>query len=119
MDFVKFIIISVFTFFIIPNSWCQCDARIVKALSYRVQTISNGSKEISLKIGNGSETLKIQLYDLNEGKIVAETQLELGDSYKSVFRDVRPSVYAIYLWPNGCSKPLVYTDEKLGILIEN
>lgn len=119
MSSAKFIIISILTIFIIPNSWSQCDSRIAKDISYEVQSISDGSKEINLKIKSGSENLKIQLYDLNEGKIVAEAQFEIDDRYKSAFKDVKPSVYAIYIWPNGCSKPLVYTGEKLGILIEN
>ncbi len=43
----------------------------------------------------------------------------LNDIKKSVFEDVKPSVYAFHVWLPGCKKPIVISSEKVGVTVEN
>jgi hypothetical protein len=91
----------------------QCDAKI----SYQIKAKSQGLSEVIMKRDDNSQSVKIQLYDLNSGSVVDEVQKFVGNEYVTVFDNVKPSIYAFYVWSPGCKKPTVIS-EKGGVSIE-
>lgn len=72
-----------------------------------------------IKSQEGSRDIKIQLYDLNTGKVVEEKKVNVNGQFKAVFSDVKSSLYMFYIWLPGCSKPVTFSGDKYGILVEN
>jgi hypothetical protein len=96
-------------------SQAQCSLRI----DYKVESKSKESSDVNVKSFEGTKDVKLQLYDLNSGQVVSEKEITLTSTYKTIFTNVNPSLYAIYIWLPGCKRPLVFEGEKHGILIEN
>jgi hypothetical protein len=99
----------------IANAQAPCSVKV----DYLIESRSNGSKAINLKSAEIPKAVKVQLYDLNIGKVVNEREVTIGTSFKSIFVDVKSSLYIVYIWLPGCTKPVVIGGEKHGILIEN
>ena len=95
-------VLKLLTFFISVTSFCygQCDVKIEyshekkSALNFSVYLQS----EINLK------NVKVQLYDLYEGKIIKEGTINLTELRNEVFKDVKPSLYYIYVTFEGCHR---------------
>jgi hypothetical protein len=96
-------------------SQAQCSLRI----DYNVESKSNGSIDVNVKSLEGTKDVKLQLYDLNAGQVISEKEITLNSAYKTIFTNVNPSLYAIYIWLPDCKRPVVFDGEKHGILIEN
>jgi hypothetical protein len=105
---------SLFTL-IVDNAFSQCTTKI----DFRVEPDEKGSNSISIKSLDGPRSMKIQLYDLNEGKVVDEKETVFNDSYTLTFKNVRSSFYMFYLWLPNCKKPSVFSGQRHGIRIEN
>lgn len=97
------------------NSKAQCSLRV----DYKVESNSSGSKDIRIQSLDGSKNVKIQLYDLNTGQVVGQQEVFISSAFKSIFRNVKSSLYMVYIWLPGCNKPIVVGGDKQGILIEN
>lgn len=93
----------------------QCTTKI----EYRVDAKTKGLSMISIKSLETPSDIKIQLYDLNVGKVIDEKEMNLNGNFALTFTDVKPSFYLFYIWLPGCAKPTVVSGEKHGILIEN
>jgi len=99
----------------LTNAQAQCSLKI----DYSIESKSQGASIVNVKSLENASAVKIQLYDLNIGKVVSEKEVTITSSFKSIFTDVKPSLYILYVWLPGCTKPLVIDGEKHGILIEN
>lgn len=97
------------------DAFSQCDSKI----EYKTDSKVKGVGELSLKSLDGSKDVRIQLYDLNSGKVVNEVKVKVDSQYKVAFKNIQPSVYMLYVWALGCNKPTVIGGGKQGILIEN
>lgn len=104
-----------FQYLFISNSYAQCSLKT----DYKIESKSNGSSILKMKSLEGSRQVKIQLYDLNVGKVVNEKNMVVNNIYQTIFTEVKPSLYVFYVWLTGCNKPIVIGGEKNGILIEN
>jgi hypothetical protein len=95
------VFVAIGLFFLIAPffSFGQCDIKIdysfkKSASAYKIYLNSNGSV-------NG---VRVQLYDLNQGKIIAEKVINLQAKDIEVFTNVKSSVYTINLKIEGCDK---------------
>ncbi len=88
-------------------------------MDYKVESNSTGSKELSVQSLEGSKNVKIQLYDLNSGQVTSQKEINVNSSFKTIFTNVKSSLYLLYIWLPGCNKPVVVGGEKQGIRIEN
>ena len=88
-------------------------------MEYMADNKGKGLNELSIKSLDGLKDVKIELYDLNAGKVIAEAKITADNQFKVVFKNIIPSLYMLYIWPLGCKKPIVLGGEKHGILIEN
>ena len=96
-------------------SFSQCASK----LDFKVESKEKGSSTISLRSSSGSVLAKVQLYDLNAGKVVVEKEVNLTSDFTITFTEVKSSTYTFYAWAQNCKKPLAIIGEKHGILIEN
>lgn len=97
------------------QSFSQCDLKI----KFEVKPGNQGLSSINMKSVSGSKSAKIQLYDLNEGRVAMEVEKIISNDFSVVFENVRPSIYAFYVWLPGCKKPIVISGEKVGVTVEN
>ena len=88
-------------------------------MDYKVESKSSGSKDIRVKSLEESKDVRIQLYDLNSGTVTDQKEVSINNSLKTIFTNVKSSVYLLYVWLPGCQKPIVIDGGKQGILIEN
>jgi phosphoribosylformylglycinamidine (FGAM) synthase-like amidotransferase family enzyme len=88
-------------------------------MDYKVESNSNGSNDLRVQSLEGSKNVKIQLYDLNNGQVASQKEVNINGSFKTIFTNVKSSLYLLYIWLPGCNKPVVVGDDKQGILIEN
>jgi phosphoribosylformylglycinamidine (FGAM) synthase-like amidotransferase family enzyme len=88
-------------------------------MDYKVESNSNGSNDLRVQSLEGSKNVKIQLYDLNNGQVTSQKEVNINGSFKTIFTNVKSSLYLLYIWLPGCNKPVVVGDDKQGILIEN
>ncbi len=88
-------------------------------MEYKVESNSNGSSNLSVQSMDGPKNVKIQLYDLNTGKVTNEKAVSINSALKTIFTNVKSSVYLLYIWLPDCTKPLVVGGDKQGIVIEN
>lgn len=100
---------------LITDAQAQCSLKV----DYEVESTAKGAGIFNIKSLEGSKDVKIQLYDLNIGKVVSEKEVTITRSFQSIFTDVQPSLYILYVWIPGCKKPMAVGGEKHGILIEN
>src|SRR6187549_669770 len=93
----------------LTNAQAQCSLKI----DYSIESKSQGATSIvNVKSLENASAVKIQLYDLNIGKVISEKEVTIMGSFKSIFTDVKPSLYILYVWLPGCNKPLVIGGEK-------
>lgn len=97
------------------QSFSQCDSKI----KFEVKPGSQGLSTITMRCLDGSKLAKIQLYDLNEGKVKLEVEKIINNDLSVIFENVKPSIYAFYVWLPGCKKPIVISGEKVGVTVEN
>jgi hypothetical protein len=98
------------------DAYSQCEAKI----EYKILPRSKGLSDLTVKSIGNSKDLRIQLYDLNTGKIVDEQRTNATSNLnKPLFVNVKSSVYMFYIWVAGCNKPITFSGEQQGILIEN
>ncbi len=107
--------ILLFQILFFTTSQAQCSLRV----DYKVESKSTDSSDVNVKSLEGTKDVKLQLYDLNTGQVISEKEINLNSAYKTIFTNVNPSLYAIYIWLPGCKRPVVFEGEKHGILIEN
>ena len=108
-------IILLFQCLFFIDSYAQCSIRI----DYKIEPDSKGSSILHVKSLEGANQVKIQLYDLNLGKVVSEKEIQITRTYQAMFTEVKSSLYVLYVWLPGCAKPVTIGGEKYGILIEN
>ena len=90
------------SFFFVEHGLSQCQPQ----LNYTVEKKSDGSYSVYLKPESTLTSLKIQIYDLLQGKVLEErniSQLEVAD--QEIFKNVPPSKYAILITVANCDKP--------------
>jgi hypothetical protein len=97
------------------NSQAQCSLKT----EYKIESNSNGSNDLRVQSLEGSKTVRIQLYDLNNGQVINQKEVMIDSSFKTIFTKVKSSHYLLYIWLPGCTKPVVVGGEKQGIIIEN
>ena len=97
------------------NSQAQCSLK----MDYKVEANTNGSRVISVQSLEGAKNVRIQLYDLNSGQVTNQKEVNINGSFKTVFTNIKSSLYLLYVWLPGCNKPVVVGGDKQGILIEN
>jgi hypothetical protein len=79
----------------------QCDSNI----EYTAKKRTESNYSIYLKSNVQVSGIKAQLYDLYQGKIVAEKIISISPASEiEVFTNVKPSVYTINLKIEGCEK---------------
>lgn len=104
-----------FQFLFFTNSQAQCSLK----MDYKVESNSKGSNDLSVQSFEGSKNVRIQLYDLNSGQVISQKEININSSFKTIFTNVKSSLYLLYIWLPGCNKPVVVGDDKQGIRIEN
>lgn len=86
--------------FQLPNAYSQvCD------FDFRYQTtqIEDDNFVFSLTPNNASGNFTFKLYDLIEGKVIAEKQVTIGSKSQEIeFRDIKPSTYTVFIFKEGC-----------------
>jgi len=112
---LTFCALLVFQSLISIDSFSQCTAK----LDYQVKSDGKGTSSINIKSLEGSSLMKIQLYDMNLGKVVDEKEIRISTSFNIAFKDVKTSRYMFYIWLPGCKRPSAFSGNEQGILIEN
>ena len=112
---LAFCVLLFFQCFISIDGFSQCNSKI----DFKVESKGKGLEQIAIKSLDGAKDLKIQLYDLNLGKVVDETKMATNNTFQVAFKNMKPSLYMLYVWLPGCTKPQVIDGGKQGILIEN
>lgn len=93
------IIVSLLSF---EHTFAQCPAEI----QYSLEKNQDNSFSIYLKAQATTPLLKIQLYDLFTGKVLAEKEINsLTTASREVFTNVPPSRYSIIIRAEHCEKP--------------
>jgi hypothetical protein len=99
----------------ITNSQAQCSLKV----DYKIEPNPTGSSDVRIHSLEGTKNVKIQLYDLNSGQVIDQKESNLTGSFKTIFTNVKTSIYLLYIWLPGCNKPVVVGGDKQGIRIEN
>ncbi len=94
-----------------PSTNCQTDFSISSK-------VVNNSYSVYLSLKEGSqENYAFQLHDLNSGDLVAKADVMIESKEPIlVFRNVKPSSYAIYFTSVSCNKKK--SIKGLGLLLE-
>lgn len=86
--------------FQLPNAFSQdCNFEF----NYQTIKVSDNSFTFSVVPKSASGTFNFKLYDLIEGKVIAEKQSISGLTSQNIeFKDVKPSTYTVYITKVGC-----------------
>src|SRR5687768_6410335 len=85
------------------NSAAQCDSKI----EYSHKKRPDSGHALYLHSALPLNAVKVQLYDLYQGKVVEERVISaLSSAETEAFKNIKPSVYTIYISINGCNKPI-------------
>ena len=117
MRYYRALILCLILFF--QNQFSTVYAQCSLKVDYKIESKLESSSVINMKSLERPMDVKIQLYDLNLGKVVNEKEININNTYKVIFSDVTSSLYIFYIWIPACSKPLTVGGDKHGILIEN
>jgi hypothetical protein len=94
-------LLGTFCFFSLSSATAQCQLEV----QYSVQKNGN-SYSLFLDSQTPTGSVKVQLYDLYQGKIIAEREISsLTIDPREVFRDIAPSKYALFVSAEGCDQP--------------
>lgn len=75
-------------------------------VQYAIEEKSENSYSILLKSETTLTSIKIQLYDLFQGKILEEKEIHsLTIASQEIFMNIPPSRYAIIIRTDNCDKP--------------
>ena len=90
------------SFLCIKNGFGQCQFEV----QYSVEKKSGSTYSISLESKTTLTSVKVQLYDLFQGKVLDEKEIYiLATGGQEVFRNIPPSKYTIIIRMDGCDKP--------------
>jgi hypothetical protein len=79
----------------------QCKPQV----KYTVKEKSSNSYSISLQSNSNITSPSLELYDLYEGKVVDSKQVGSIRGQQEIFKNVKPSLYIIYIKQEGCTRP--------------
>lgn len=90
------------SFLSIGHALGQCEFKV----QYSIEKKSESTYSIYLKSETTLASIKIQLYDLFQGKVLEEKEIySLTTVGQEVFKNIAPSKYAIIIRMDNCDKP--------------
>lgn len=101
MQLSKPLIFLVLLLCLIPAAGkAQCEADI----DFSFHQVSADSYTVLLQSERGSQTVTAMLHDLYLGQAVQSKRINLSTRATDVFKNVKPSLYIIYIKEDGCEK---------------
>lgn len=102
-----FLLVVLFQFALNAN---KAHAQCAYEFDYKVEVANEKStSNLILKLNKGESTnnYRCVLYDLRSSKVVEETTASMiRNVEKVVFKNLRPSIYTVYIFYPGCSEPI-------------
>jgi len=99
----KVVLISI-ALAVVAASKCMGQCNVGVELSN--EKVADSHYAISLKPNADLKNVHLQLFDLYEGKVVKEERIGFlaANAFSEVFRQVKPSLYYVYLKFDGCER---------------
>lgn len=105
MSTFKISLFFVLAIFFAPlTSNAQCDVKI--EYSHKKNSENLCSIFLNAEEPSTLNNVTVKLYDLYLGKIIDEKKVVLTNEKTEVFKNVKPSLYTIYVETDRCEKPL-------------
>jgi len=102
MKALRYLVFLIISISLMPLCYGQCNVGI----EFSQKKKSEANFSIYLKPEKGLRNVQVQLVDLYEGKVIKDKGMDFLSERLTVeiFKDVKPSLYYIYIKFEGCDK---------------